>query len=51
LCVGITFVILVPISFITYRLIEVPGGKFGKKILDKRKAFVRRKEFGFSKIH
>ena len=37
LCVVITFGILVPISFISYRLIEVPGGKFGKIFLNRRK--------------
>jgi peptidoglycan/LPS O-acetylase OafA/YrhL len=51
LCVGITFVILVPISFMTYKLIEVPGGKLGKKILDKRKAFIDGKQLGFLKIN
>lgn len=43
LCVGITFGILVPISYMSYRLIEVPGGKLGKKILDKRKAYILKK--------
>ncbi len=37
LCVGITFGLLVPISYISYRFIEVPGGKLGNIFLNQRK--------------
>lgn len=31
-CIGLTFVILLPLSWISYRLIELPGIRLGKKL-------------------
>ena len=43
ICVLITFGLLVPISYISYRLIEVPGAKIGNRFLNRRKPFDSRK--------
>jgi peptidoglycan/LPS O-acetylase OafA/YrhL len=40
ICVGVTFAVALPLSYLTYRFIELPGIKLGKKFyayFEKRK--------------